>query len=520
MADEMFVHPKRILADLNTSTATCHVETEIVLPEYKEEAERIIRAMPKAVIKSKTVFVRDRKLICEIEGTVGFHILYQIAGAGEGQNVSSFLHSESFSQSFQIPCENEEISTEEVLIFAEALPRSNLVKLSGPRKMLAKCEVELSLEVKGNRTVSLFGAETSEELITHGKEVRFTRLHKRHSAEMNISQTIALPKAYLPIEELCEMDAVLFAKQVRAEDGGVSFMGVCDLHCSYTASGENTFISFYQPIEFEKHIGIPDLLAEHLCGVFLTPIALKASCDVNEEGENKNILFELSFLCETDAFENESVTVAEDAFSTDYQVTLSKKQEKMQELLGVFDFSDAIKTAIPAPDPSVVRTEGVRAGVEFRNSYMESGKLCLEGKIGFSYLGITESGEIKNYADTYEFKSSINPPVSIPEGEECIVEVCGGAGGVDVEPGDREYHLRFELCGSIFIYKMHRPELISDMEKGESFEIKRGEILFIYPQEGEDLWSLAKEYHISPEKIRSQNHLIGETLPPYLKLIR
>ena len=519
MAEEMYTHTKKKLVNLHTTSSSCHVEAEIVLPEYKAEAERIVRATPKAVVRNKTVTVRDRKLICEIEGSIGFHILYQIAG-GEGKTVSSFLQAESFSQSFQIPCEIEELSPEEVLLFAEALPRASLVKLSGPRKLTAKCEVEVSLEVKCNGALAIFSAEASEELITDGEELRFTRLHQKYTEEMNFSQTIALPKAYLPIEEVCEMNAVLFAKGVKSEDGGVSFLGVCDLHCSYTAAEENLFISFYQPIEFEKRVGIPEISSGMPCCVFLTPTALKAAADVNEEGENKNILFELDYLCEVNAFETESAVFACDAFSTDHAVSLAKKQEQLQELLGIFDFSDSVKAAIPAPDPSVIRTEGVRAGVEFSNSYLESGKLCLEGRIGFSYLGIFESGEMKHYEGTHDFKTVITPPVSIPEGEECSVEVCGGAAGVDVEPGSQDYTLRFELCGSIFVYKLQRPEVISSLEIGEAFERKRGEILFVYPREGEDLWSLAKEYHVSPDQIREQNHLIGESLPLYLKLIR
>lgn len=511
---------KKKLADLNAAEATSRIEAEIVLPEYKEEAERIIRARPKAVIRSKSVYLRDKMLICEVEGTVGFHVLYQTAPKEEGEKASSFLHTEAFTQTLQFPLGAEEIAEEDVVLFAEAVPRSALVKLMGPRKLSAKCEVSVSVNVKCNQSVSLFPEMPAEDLITRGEEVKLTRLCKTHTEEMSFSQTISLPKAYLPIEEICEMEAVLFTQNVRSEDGGVSFLGLCDLHCSYMAAGENLFVSFYQPIEFERRLGIAELSGDSFCRVSLTPVSLKATPEINEDGDNKNILFELSFLCEVCGFETESVIMTTDAFSTRNHILTEKKRETTRELLGVFDFTDTVKALLPSKNAEVVRAEGICAGVEFRNSYLEEGKICLEGKLLFSYLGITESGEMRNYEDSYEFHSHITPAFSIPEGEECSVEVYGCARGIDVEPEGEQFRLRFDLCGSVSVFITHRPELICKLERGEEIVRKRGEIIFIYPREGEDLWSLAKEYHIPPESVKAQNHLTGETLPTYLKLIR
>ncbi|MBQ3076006.1 MAG: hypothetical protein IJC26_08045, partial [Clostridia bacterium] len=478
MAEETFVQIERTkLGDWNTAEATCRVEAEIVLPEYKEEAERIVRTIPKAVIKNKQIYLRDRHLICEIEGTVGFHILYQTPTGGEKGKVSSFLHSESFFHSFKLPCGSEELSADEIAVFSEVTPRSSTLKLHGPRKMGAKCEIAILLDIKCNRSFSAYPANSSADLITKGTEVSMTRLHTKHTEEMSFSQTISLPKAYLPIDEVCEMEAVLFAQNVKAEDGGVSFLGLCDLHCSYTAAGENEFISFYQPIEFERHLAVSELSAEHLCRVEMTPVALKATSDINEDGENKNILFELDFLCEVNAYETEHVPVAQDVFSTGKQVIAEKKRELVQELLGSFDFSDTLKGIVPSANSSLSRAEGIYGGVEFRNSYLEEGRLCLEGKLSFSYLGIADDGEVKAYEDTYDFKTHVQPPFSIPEEEESTVEVYGVARGIDIEPDGEQLRLRFDLCGSVYVFVKHRPELVCGIELGEDLELRRGEIL-------------------------------------------
>lgn len=519
MAEEMLATlEKKKIESIPSTNAACRVETEIILPEYKGEAERIIRGTSKAVIKNKQVYLRDRFLVCEIEGSVGFDVLYQVSGDRSGKP-TSFFHSENFTQSFQIPCNTDGLLAEEIAVFAEAAPRSSLVKLLGPRKLSAKCEVLVSLDVKCNQSYLLLSSECSDDLITRQGKVRSTGLVACHTEETRFSQTIPLPKAYLPIEEICEMEAVLFARNVKAEEGGVAFQGICDLHCSYTAEGENVFISFYQPIEFEKRVGIPELSRDHACTVSLTPVGLKATSEINEDGENKNVLFELDYVCEVNAFDTETVLFAEDAFSSSCQLFQEKKTETVRELLGIFECAETVKDKKPAKNSALLRAEGIRSGVDFKNTYMEDGRLCLEGKLGFSYLGVTEEDELKHLEDDYDFKVYVSPPFSIPEGEECSIEVCGGARGVDLEPDGEELRIRFDLLCTVSVYVMHRPEMVSRIERGEAFEKNRGEILYLYPEKGEDLWSLAKEYHVSPEKIKAQNHLSGEALPPYLKLI-
>ena len=212
MAEEIFekLQTKK-LEHLSAADATCRVDSEIILPEYKAEAERIIRAKTKAVVKNKQIYFRDHALICEIEGSIGFHVLYQSQGSAEEARPSSFLHSESFFHSFQIPCTEENFSVEDVLVFAEAKPRSSLVKLLGPRKLSARSEVDVEIEVKCNQTVSMIPQSCSKDIVTRESAVRTTRLHKSYCEKMSFSQTIALPKPYLPIHEICEMEAVLFA---------------------------------------------------------------------------------------------------------------------------------------------------------------------------------------------------------------------------------------------------------------------------------------------------------------------
>jgi hypothetical protein len=186
-----------------------------------------------------------------------------------------------------MPKPSEDFDPAEIASFVELCVEGEGAKLHGPRKISARCDVALFLNAKWNRSVCLLGESEHDDIITKRSFVNMARILSIHTEEMNVSETIVLPKAYLPIQEICEMGINLFAQNVKAEEGGVTFTCLCDLHCGYTAQGENDFVSFYQPIEFEKKIGIAGVSPKSFCKVQMIPNFLKASNDINEEGENR-----------------------------------------------------------------------------------------------------------------------------------------------------------------------------------------------------------------------------------------
>ena len=521
MADEILEREvKQKLSDLYAGEGRVRVESEIVLPEYKEEAQRILRMTTLTRVNSKNVYLRAQNLICEVEGTVSFQVLYLTDRRGEKGVISSFLSQENFSYTFKIPYHGEEMDTDQVTAFVELVPEGAVSKLQGPRKISTRCDVAVALDLKCNTPVALYPAFVAQDIKTSGKKAGIARLAAVHTEEMNFSETISLPKAYLPIQEVCEMDVSLIAQNVKAEEGGVRFTGLCDLHCSYTAQGEDLFVSFYQPIEFEKSVGVADVTSSHFCQIHMTPNFLKASTDVNEEGENKNILFELSFTCEVLAFENQETDVVEDAFSTESDLVIRKEREQLEEILGMSDFSVTVRDSVPLKNPSVFRAEGILSSVEFKNSYWEEGKIVMEGKLSYRYLGVEETGEMKNYEESYDFRCDWTPEkFSLPAGEECRIEISGLVRSLDLEPEGEKMRLRFDLGGSVTVYLCRSVEIVSDMERGEKWNSARGGILYVYPQEGESLWDIAKKYHVAPEEISRENGLEGVDLPTFLRVL-
>ncbi len=522
MAAEVFDREVRTgLSQLYTGEGKCRVESEVLLPDYKEPAHRIIRVDAKARVNSKNTYLQGQQVVCEVEGVATFSVLYQCERSAERGAPSSFLTQESFSYTFKVPSPKEDLDPEGILTLVELVPENISFKLLGPRKISMRSDINIHLSMKCNREFSFYSHSLPSDIQCRGKDVRMMQLVCSYQEDFTISETIALPHAYLPIGEVCDLDVGLFAQKVTPQQGGVHFLGLCDLHCSYVSAGEERFISFYQPIEVEKSIGVPRCGEEHFCQVNLIPNFLKANTDVNEDGENKNLQFEVGYTAEVFVYRNEDIRVLEDVFSVESELETKTESKQIEELAGMMDFVQTIRDRISAPVEDVLRAEGIRAAVDFKNSYVEEGKIVLEGKIMFRFLGVKEDGELVPMENAHEFKCAVTPDpiLHLREEEECRIEICGGVRSLDLEAEGDSLQLRFDLYGHITLYCRHKITCLSTIQRGEKWESDEKGILFFYPEEGEELWELCKKYRVSPQAVREENGIEGETLPRVVRIL-
>ncbi len=522
MADKTFEKEYGLkLGEIYNGEGRSRVESEVILPDYKEEASRIIRVDAKVQIQNKNTYIQGQSVICETEGVLSFDILYQSNRQGDMIVPSSFLAGENFSYRFQLPLPKEEFEPDSLLSFLEAEPEHISAKLLGPRKIAVRGDAVLALSLKCNRRFPYYSGQFPQDIQTKAGNLISAQLVSVHQEELSFTETIRLPKAYLPIGELCQMDATLFAQNVHCEDGGIAFMGQCALNGGYVAKEEDSFISFFQPIEFEKRVGIPTCEKTDYCQVCMTANLLKASTEVNEEGENKNILFEVGYTLEVYVYRNESLSVCLDAFSTKTKLQCEKTMQSAERLVGMSDFAVTVRDQIPLEEEPL-RIEGIRSVAVFRDSYWEEGKIVLEGKLNFRYLAVNSEGHIQNRDGSYDFRCTLLPDggIVLPEGEECRIEIAGGVKALDLEADGQQLRVRFDLCGNVTVFAMKRISCLSSVEQGEAYSDNKKGILFVYPEKDEELWDLCSRCRVSPEQVKKENGMEDDILPGLVRITK
>jgi len=523
VAEEIFDRVSRgKLGELYSGEGKNRVEAEILLPDYKEEAQRIFRVDVKPRVNQKNIYIQGNQLICEIEGTASFHILYQSERRGENGIPASFSSQEMFSSVFKIPLGEKTVDTEELCTVTEYRVENLSFRLLGPRKLSLRCDVKTYLSVKRNELFCYYSPECSQSIHTKTKEICVCKMTSSYREEKNFSETISLPASYLAIGELCEMGAVLQATKAKAENGAVRFQGVCEITASYLSQGEESFISFSQPVEWEDRIAVSGVEEGNLCRVYLTPQFLKATTDVNENGENKNIFFELGYSVQIETFANEIITAVEDAFSSKRELILKNDTVTLDEIRKMCDFSASQKEKIPFAEKELHRAEAILSSVEFRDSYLEDGKIKVDGRLSLRFLGIMANGEIQHFDENYDFQCFLacDDGTALPENENCRIELFGGVKGVDIVPEDGFLSVRFELYGFLTVFCEKKELLVLEISQGEPFPAAERGILFCYPEKGENVWDFCKAHKISPRELCEENGIEGDLLPEVVKIIR
>jgi hypothetical protein len=508
----------RFLGGIYAGEGKCRVECESVLPDYKEAAHRILRVDTKTRINSKNTYLKGQVAVCEVEGVATFHILYVPDRGGEDAPPSAMICQENFSHTFNIPTDEKQGDLENLLARLELHPENTSGKLLGPRKLSLRCEVVLSLDLKSNRDLEYYTGALPEHIMTLKKEREIASFLTEHREDISFRETIRLPAGYQPILEICQMDVDLFALETVPKEGGVSIKGSCDIHCCYIAEDES-FVSFYQPIEFERSVGIPLCEEKCLCNVIFTPDFLKANPEINEDGENKNIAFELGCTAEITLFLNEKVLVVEDAFSTLYDLEKTVHEHHTEKILTLEPFCVAQRCETPLEEKGIRRAEGVRSYLEWKDSYPEDGKIAVEGKAVFRYLGITEEGAFRACESVHPFKFTLPFDNELLERGECRIELFGGVRGAEPVPSEDKLFIRYDICGTICLYRKESFKAISQMSLGEKAEKEEACLLFYYPEKGERVWELSKRFRISPQRLCEENAITDEVLPSCIKII-
>ncbi len=507
MASELFEREtRRCLAELYVGEGKSRVECEAVLPDYKEAAHRVLRVETKSRVNRKNTYLQGSQLICEIEGVITFQILYLSERKGEVGVPCSFMAQENFSWNQKIPLPEESVNAEEILTAVEVRPEKASYKLLGPRKILLRSDAVISLNLKYNREIPLYVREPRNDIKAKKTLFSSAKLVTVHQENVVFSETICLPKGAVAIGEICEMDVDLFCEKIVPCPGGVTVKGNCDLHCTYLAEDES-LISFDQPIEFEKSLGIPAVTEDHFCQIHLEPDFLKAATEVNEEGENKNIQFEIGFSAEVSVFENEETDLICDAFSTTHQLELKKEETVCDKISAMAPFSLSRRGEKPLPEAGILRVEALRCHMDLKDSYWEEGSVVLEGKVTFRFVGVMEDGKWNHYEMQDDFKGTLPSDLCpLPDGaEECRVEISGGIRGGEMSPGSDGISFRYDYCGQVTLFARKKTSVVSSIVCGEAEEKKERGVVFCYPEEGESLWNLCKEYRIDPDEVCREN---------------
>ncbi len=477
---------------------------EFVLPDYNNDVRKILYS--EARVRPGGKFVGSDEV--EFTGAVVYNVIYSDS---EGK-----IGGVMFSSDYDYSLKNSSEKLENVI--ADTRISNFALRLISPRKLSAKCSLASSHIVTERCEYAPFGSAFEEG---GGAEER-----KQDLLIKNTVSSEALEREYA--EELCRLDGaiedevkIVFSKayvnieEASYEENAVLLKGELVMSAVVENADEPAYL-----VEKRKMIeeSIPfEAAAESMKFIpIATVVSERANVRADEEGceVNMDVIVEFSVIGE----ENRVLTVISDAFSTECAVENSYGEICYTELIDIISATEKHTEKLSRQDA----LDGVIRELIYVNAEpkIETAELCdggvkISGDIKFSGVaseinddGTTSYTSLKNSS---HFEQNVN--VNCQNSDKIKLEVKCKALNTEANVDASTIFLSTDIETDITVLedKSEKALLECSLKKDESYASAGASVSVYYPEAGETLFSVAKKFHVSVNKLCENNTISVET---------
>lgn len=220
-------------------------------------------------------------------------------------------------------------------------------------------------------------------------------------------------------------------------------------------------------------------------------------------------------LCATvRAYENQSVDVIDDVYSTAYELDMTQKQTGFTRLVTILDEMISAQADVSITDGSITKIIDIWSDSVNSISSYENNILTIKGKVNCGIFALDGDG-VPFYAErAVEFSES--PTVSNELNNlsdvrvnSCLVPVLGFR-----ITGNNSIEISADIAMTAAVFENRSCRTVTEVGAGEENrreKDKTAALTLYYADEGESLWSIARQYCTSVEAIRLENDLADDT---------
>lgn len=287
-------------------------------------------------------------------------------------------------------------------------------------------------------------------------------------------------------------------------------MTVCVLYCAEGGGNPQTLktvIPYSQIIDVD---GITDTCS---CETKSEVAFFEVKPRVNSSGECKMFSLTAKILLTCKATCSNDVPVIYDAFSRKFCTEISKNKVCFEKVVNNISEVYHCKKNVQ-PDTPIESVLDLWCNISSISSEFNEENMCINGTAIISMIVLDETANPfyceKSVDFEYKYSLNVNPKIAVCEPE---IEILSCSYTL-ISPENIE--VRMDLGVNAVIYEKNEVNLISDFTVDESIAAEkksRGAMIIYFPDCGEKVWDIAKNYGASVEEIIRINDLDGDTVP-------
>lgn len=500
---------------LGRAVSQMTLEDDFNVPDVKPDIDEIIEAM--GGLKITEARAVDGRII--VKGRLEFQVLY--IGSGAQRPMNKLSGSLPFEETFLVEGISPEADVKTCWDMEDLRAR-----MINSRKLSVRSIVSLTVTAfkitEEEMAVDIAG---DDSIYTRPEAMEVSRIHSQKRDIIRVKKEISVPSSKPNILEIIWDRVTTGSLDVRVLDNRINVRGSFDVFVMYASPEEKQPLQYFNcPLDFNESVDCEGAAEEMIGHVEVRPVQHELTVRENEDGEQRRLEAELVLEVYMTVYEEKQMTVLTDIYSN-----CKHLEPVMREI---------------AFDNILMKNQsGIRLSqqIKIENHQAKILQICqTDANVKMDSMEMTKSGILVQgviYVQILYIAADDRKPLSVLKGmipfshvievegihEGCTFEIIPAPFTVNSTMADSEtIDVKAELCLDTIVFEMKTMKTLADVSVSQINEEEREHLPAIagyVVHEGDTLWTLAKQFYTTKEKIMEINGLESEELKPKQKLV-
>jgi len=490
------------------------IDDTINVPENLLDMERLILVKGNVVIDETQAMV-DR---FQVKGTLNYQILY--SADKEGNAFDSLNGKVPFVEYI-----NADGTNETDYIEVHASMNDLTVTMLHSRKISLKALIGIDYQVKENEdfeAITDIAEKGSMEVLDGSLSMMSLRLQEKKT--MQVEEQVEIPANKPNIYQVIWKSMAVTRIQIKPADGYLMASGNLSVFLVYTAEEESMPIQYFtMEVPFEQKIDEEISSEDMISGSFLSLDQYHITVVPDENGEDRLIDIVAEFTVEIKLYGNEEMQLVRDAYSTEMEINPEWRNFSVQHLLVRNCAKTKVSDTVTMPkQQAVLQICNVEGSVSIDETERSAKGIMVEGVVGtqITYLNKEENGALSSATFDIPFSYEIEVNGMREEVTYSIVPFLDQITAMQL--GENQIEIKAEVSLEVLAFTNEQSRAVLNMEVTPiNLERKKslpGVIGYIVKKD-DTLWSIAKNYYTTVNRIKQINELDSDSITAGDKLV-
>lgn len=496
-------------------TSQILLEGDIIVPDSKPDVTNVLRT--DGTVKIKNVVVGDGAV--NISGELDLCILYTsdqgekaLYGMTASLPIEEVVHIEGLEKGMQVNV------------------RDNLEYLDSQvvndRKIAAKAIIELITSVSSTQEVEAIMPADMPEFAYLEETIQMNELVADKKDTFTVREAVTLPSSYPPIGEILCSNVYFVEQDARAMDGKVAMRGNLVLDVLYSDDTEmGTPHAYYTKVPFQWQMDVDGVTPKSTIDTQMVLQEMSVTPALDDDGEPRIFNIAGDVAAEVRAWEDVERTIITDAYvpgqPTDVTTQTLHYPDSVEYLRNEFNIRERV--TLNADESPILQVEKVWGRVSIEDVVVGDGYIDVEGVLSVEILYFCENDQqaVCVARKGIPFEQRIEERSVDAQDALLVTSNIESLDFESLSPTEGEVYATILI--NLGAEHEGLAEVVTDVQLSDRTAIEEtpmANIIIYRVQPGDTLWTIAKEFDTTVERIIRVNELDSpELIYPDQKLL-